>query len=217
MLRNKSHETDPLWHVQLILAVVIVFQLILPDALIPWPRFLVPGLELMVLIVLQLVTPRQAVFTSRVRRLVVIGLIMLIALANVAALQVLVQSLFGHGHIPAANLLLAAGNVYITTAIAFALLYWEMDGGGPGLRRQVGLNSSEHDFLFPQQNFGKDMARRWHPTFVDYLFVSLTNMTAFSPTDTVPLSRRGKLVMATQALVALATVVLVAARAINTL
>src|SRR6266496_3322698 len=150
MLRNKAHNTDPLWHVQLILLGAIGVQLLLPDAGLPLPRYGLITLELLLMLTLQIVTPKKAVFSSALRRFVVILLIALIALTNVAALQHLVSSLLNNGHIAPQNLLISALNVYLTTSVIFALLYWEMDGGGPGQRRVSDL--AIRDFLFPQQN-----------------------------------------------------------------
>jgi uncharacterized membrane protein len=90
-----------------------------------------------------------------------------------------------------------------------------MDSGGPGSRRAA--EAGERDFLFPQQNLGYQVKPTWYPTFLDYLYVAVTNGTAFSPTDTLPLTRRAKLLMGLQALVSLLVVVLVAARAVNVL
>lgn len=214
MLRNKHHSSDPVWHVQLILLVLVAFQLVLPDSLIPWPRFLVPAIEILLVAALYFVTPKTATFSSKLRRLVVMALIIIVAIVNIGTLQILVQALVTEHHITPQSLLLSALSVYATTSIIFSLLYWEMDGGGPGSRRGIDLEKS--DFLFPQQNLQKTEPR-WHPTFIDYLYVSITNMAAFSPTDTMPLSRRAKILMAIQAMVSLGVVILVAGRAINTL
>ena len=97
----------------------------------------------------------------------------------------------------------------------FALWYWEMDRGGPG-KRATG-NDGQPDFLFPQMTDDRIEPRDWRPKFIDYMYVSLTNNTAFSPTDTMPLTHRAKLLMGSQALVSLLTVGLVAARAVNVL
>jgi hypothetical protein len=88
-----------------------------------------------------------------------------------------------------------------------------MDAGGPGHRREA--RDTERDFLFPQSQISG--LSRWYPTFIDYLFVASTNATAFSPTDTLPLSRRAKMLMLFQALVSLIVIALVAARAVNIL
>lgn len=210
-LRNKHHERDPLWHVQLVLVGVIVLQLLLPERLIALPKLLLPVLEVVCLVVLQFVTPKKPVFDSNVRRIFALTLIGVVAIANISSLQLLLQALFTAGKADAPELLSAAVAIYVTNIVVFALLYWEMDGGGPGVRRAN--KNDENDFLFPQQQANV----KWFPTFTDYLYVSTTNATAFSPTDTLPLSRRSKMIMALQAFLSLLVVAIIAARAINIL
>ena len=112
--------------------------------------------------------------------------------------------------------LLASGAaIWGTNIIAFALWYWELDRGGPAARA---LGHRPHpDFLFPQMTTPDVSDPDWEPRFADYLYVSFTNATAFSPTDTMPLSRWAKLAMMIQSVIALATVAMVLARAINIL
>lgn len=212
---NKSHNHDPLWHVQITLLGVIILQILLPDNLNALPKYILPTLELLCLVVLQFVTPKTPIFSSKIRRLVAIILIVLIAVANASSLQLLIHALFEATKADAPSLLIAAVSIYVTNVVIFGLLYWEMDGGGPGIRRTNDTNS--RDFLFPQQNLSYKQSDPWHPTFVDYLYVSVTNATAFSPTDTLPLTRRSKMIMGGQAFLSLLVVALVAARAINIL
>ena len=104
--------------------------------------------------------------------------------------------------------------IFLTNIIVFCLWYWELDS--PGLSGVIKDNKGKpKHFQFPQTVGQKD--GNWKPTFFDYLYVSITNSTAFSPTDTMPLSHSAKLLMSAQALVALLTVVLVTARAVNIL
>jgi len=97
----------------------------------------------------------------------------------------------------------------------FALWYWELDRGGPDARRRP--RHRQPDFLFPQMVTPACAGPRWAPGFVDYLYVSFTNATAFSPTDTMPLTPWAKMLLLLQALASLLTVALVAARAVNIL
>jgi len=115
----------------------------------------------------------------------------------------------------AARLIANGGSIYLTNIIAFALWYWELDRGGPAARTH-GIERYP-DFLFPQMSSPDLAPPDWEPAFVDYLYMAFTNATAFSPTDVMPLSRIAKLTMALQSAVALATVGLVIARAINVL
>ena len=107
------------------------------------------------------------------------------------------------------------GAIWLTNVIVFALWYWEMDRGGPAARA---CGTHEYpDFLFTQMTAPELVAKDWEPAFLDYLYLSFTNATAFSPTDTLPLSRWAKMTMMFQSAVSLVTVALVVARAVNVL
>jgi uncharacterized membrane protein len=112
-------------------------------------------------------------------------------------------------------LLLGGGEIWVINILAFALVYWELDRGGPAARAHA--VSDLPDFLFQQMQSPGFAPHDWKPAFVDYVYLSFTNATAFSPTDVMPLSRWAKLTMLVQAAVALVIVVLVVARAINAL
>ena len=114
------------------------------------------------------------------------------------------------------ELLLASGaSIWATNVIAFGLWYWEFDRGGP-VRRAEG--TAQHpDLMFPQMASPELAPPDWEPHFVDYLYMSFTNATAFSPTDVMPLARWAKMTMAVQSAVALLVGVLVIARAVNVL
>jgi uncharacterized membrane protein len=115
----------------------------------------------------------------------------------------------------AGPLLRIGGGIWLTNVIVFALWYWELDRGGP-VARACGTRSHT-DFLFAQMTAPEFVDKDWEPAFIDYLYLSFTNATAFSPTDTLPLSRWAKLTMMFQSAVSLATVALVVARAVNVL
>lgn len=113
------------------------------------------------------------------------------------------------------TLLLDALNIWVTNVIVFALWFWSTDRGGPPT---CGLVKRAHaDFLFPQMTLLDREVRDWLPGFVDYVFLAFTNATAFSPTDTLPLTQRAKLLMMAEAMISLLTIALVAARAVNIL
>jgi uncharacterized membrane protein len=105
--------------------------------------------------------------------------------------------------------------IWLTNFLIFALWYWELDRGGPG-RRAAGHDGAP-DLLFPQMSDDRIEPLHWRPTFVDYLYVSLTNATAFSPTDTMPLTHGAKSIMGLQSLVSLVTIGLIISRAVNIL
>jgi len=214
LLRNKHRDYDPVWHVQIIMLVVIGLQLALPDHYIFGVHWFIPALELVLMTLLLATTPKQSVFESSKRRLNVVLLLFTLALSNFYALVRVADQLLQGGKVHnGRELILTAINIYLTNIVIFALLYWEMDAGGPGHRARA--TDVERDFLFPQSQIAS--LSRWRPTFIDYLFVSSTNSTAFSPTDTMPLSRRAKMLMLFQAIVSLTVIALVAARAVNTL
>ncbi|GGB43429.1 hypothetical protein GCM10011380_36100 [Sphingomonas metalli] len=113
------------------------------------------------------------------------------------------------------SLLIDALNIWFTNIIVFALWFWNIDRGGPA---RLGLHDDKRpDFLFPQMIGTGDQDPTWSPGFIDYFYVAFTNATAFSPTDTMPLSAQSKLLMAVEATISLLTVGLVAARAVNIL
>jgi len=212
---NRHRDYDPVWHVQLAVALALVLQLALPDRFAAGPKYVLVALEAALLLFLVITTPRLPEFRSVARRVNALGLIALVSAANIYSLARVANELLAGGRINnGRELILASINIYLTNVIAFGLWYWEMDGGGPGRRRT--LDHHERDFLFPQATMpGADGG--WHPTFLDYLYVSATNATAFSPTDTMPLTRRAKMLMLVQALVSLVALALVAARAVNIL
>jgi hypothetical protein len=115
-----------------------------------------------------------------------------------------------------ARLLLGSGAaIFLTNLIVFGIWYWELDRGGPFARRDA--ERTHPDFMFPQMANPAAAPPDWAPRFLDYLYLSVTNVLAFSPTDTMPLVRWAKVMMTVQAVVALSTTALVIARAVNVL
>jgi uncharacterized membrane protein len=137
-----------------------------------------------------------------------------LSVANLLALALLVTRI-ADGSVAGGPLLLAAAEIWTANAIVFALWYWELDGGGPPVR--LAHPGGRRDFAFVQMLNPELAEPGWHPRFVDYLYVSFTNASAFSPSDTLPLTRWAKLLMLLQSWVSIVTVVLVAARAVSML
>lgn len=193
-----------------------VLQLVLPERLTPGPRLLLPVLELVTLAALMAADPgRMERRVPALRRLSLL-LVGLLSVANIASGTALVVDLVtGHGSDDPATLLRNGAAVYVTNVLVFGLWYWELDRGGP-VARAHGLRQ-QPDFLFPQMQATDLVGPDWEPRFPDYLYLAFTNVTAFSPTDTLPLSRWAKMLMAVQAGLALVLVALVFARAINVL
>ena len=213
---NKNLPHEPVWHVQIAMLGAIILQLLLSDRYAIISRNLLVGIEALLLISLSFTTPRERIFQSLGRRINVILLLLLTGAANGYALVEVARRLLQSGHVNnGRELILTAVNIYLTNIIIFGLIYWEMDGGGPGQRMQAAKH--EQDFLFPQEQYEGYRHPQWRPTFIDYLYVSSTNGMAFSPTDTMPLSRRAKMLMLVQATISLVAIALVAARAVNIL
>ncbi len=150
----------------------------------------------------------------RARRVVALALTAIVTFAVALSALLLVQGLLA-GRAEAGPLLLSAAIVWFSNVLVFALWYWELDAGGPHHRHVGPLVST--DFFFPQMVAGGEHAVNWCPEFLDYLFLAFNTSTAFSPTDTMVLARRAKLLMMLQSLISLVTVAVLAARAINTL
>jgi hypothetical protein len=152
------------------------------------------------------------------RREIVIGLLTLVWVFNVLGVVVLVASLVAHSaiRITGAQLLASGGAVWFTNAIAFGLAFWELDCGGP-VARALATTARQPDFQFPQDENPQLARAGWAPRLWDYFYVSLTNATAFSPTDSMPLTRPAKALMAAESMLSVVTVLLVAARAVNIL
>jgi hypothetical protein len=212
---REAERGDAYWPAQLAILGVLGLHLALPDKLLIGPRWLIPALEGALLLGLVVTTPRRHVYESRARRGAAMLLTGLVSAANTVALGLLVHYLLGGGRASGHSLILSAIDIWLTNVVVFGLWYWEMDRGGPGARLRA--EQPPPDFLFPQMATSELGQPGWRPGFVDYLYVSFTNASAFSPTDTMPLTTRAKLLMLVQALASLITVALVAGRAVNIL
>ncbi|MCX6729782.1 MAG: hypothetical protein NTV95_04070 [Candidatus Saccharibacteria bacterium] len=215
LLANKHHDIDPVWHVQILVVAAVIMQFILPQTFSAEPRQLIAILSFLLVIALSFTTPKAAVFQSIGRRINVIVLVALLGVANTYSLYRVANQLLEGKISNGRDLVLTALNIFLTNIVVFALLYWEIDGGGPG-KRKIAKNH-ERDFMFPQHNLTDFESKKWIPTFVDYFYVSSTNAMAFSPTDAMPLSRRIKMLMLTQSIVSLTTIALIISRAVNIL
>ncbi len=223
-----THAFD-FWLARASVVVVAVLQLLLVNRLGIEPHWLAPALEMSLIIPLSAATAwtqsnvrkasadrhwQRVARQRRAIRFVALFITALITVLNCAALLHLVTALLSGGAKEnGQSLLLDALNLWFTNVIAFTLWYWSIDRGGPASR---GVTRKEvDDFLFPQMTLGAKGI--WSPGYVDYLFLSFTNATAFSPTDTMPLTPRAKLLMMAQSGISLMTIALVAARAVNIL
>jgi hypothetical protein len=206
--------------------VAIVTYALLPETLLFAPRFVIPAIELVLLVALVVTNPRRMLRQTRLSRAVAAALAALVIAANLVALVLLVTDLTS-SEPSGADLLLGAMQVWITNVIGFALLFWELDRGGPVARRMKRRDElPPADWRFSQDENSDAVSEvamtasresGWIPIFVDYLYTSLTNSSAFSPTDTMPLSSRAKLLMGLEATAALCTTLIVIARAVGSL
>jgi hypothetical protein len=134
--------------------------------------------------------------------------------AIAASVAVLLRRLI-NGDITAPNLLRDAALLWLANIVVFSMWYWEIDGGGPQQRHMEGYRAT--DFVFPQTALSERFGQGWMPGYIDYLFVAFNSSSAFSPTDTLVLSQRAKVLMMAQALISISTLTVLAARAVNTL
>jgi len=204
------------WPAAIAVLVAIVLQLSLPSDLAPHPQLLLPAVELMLFLVLVVGNPKRMNREWRYLRITGVGLVVVASVATAWSAALLLDRLVTGGKgIQPVHLLLWGGAVWLTNVIVFALWFWEMDRGGPAARA---LARKVHpDFLFSQMTVPDLVNVDWEPAFVDYLYLSFTNATAFSPTDTLPLSRWAKLTMMAESTVSFVTVALIVARAVNVL
>lgn len=196
--------------------VAIVLQVLLPERLEIHPSWLLPGLEAALGLGLTVANPHRINRSSRVLRGTSLLVIAMISLANGWSAALLVRGLVeGTASSNAAVLLGTGAAIYLTNIIVFGLWYWEFDRGGPVARAQALRRYP--DFMFPQMANPELAPPDWNTRFFDYLWLSYTNATAFSPTDVMPLSRWAKQLMLLQSAISLVTVALVVARAVNIL
>lgn len=213
--RRETHG-EQRWPAAVTVAAAIALQLALPSSLVFRPRWVLPACQALLLAVLVAANPGRITRLEPKWRAVSLALIAVMSGANAWSAVRLVDGLVsGTSTQDPSSLLLTGGAIWITNVIALAVWYWELDRGGPAARAAGERNYP--DFLFPQMTSHDLAPPDWEPSFVDYLYVSFTNATAFSPTDVMPLTRWAKLLMLAQSAVSLSTVALVIARAVNIL
>jgi hypothetical protein len=194
-------------------------------------RWLAPTVELILLVPLTVLSLRaeliawhahtrrdweSAAWYRRVNLALGEALVVIISLSNARSLTVLLRALLAGSTHNGRSLLLDALNIWTTNVIVFGIWYWELDRGGPSIDPVAPRRRSE--FIFPQMTLRPDVEGAGAPpTFIDYIFLSFTTSTAFSPTDTMPLTARMRLLMMLEATTSLLTLAIVAARAVNIL
>lgn len=202
----------PRWPGAVALLSIGASYLALSDYVTVVPRFWLPGLMAMLVVVLLIAHTRGRYRLARTISFVLLGVV---SASLVLREFFLVTTLSGRGA-SAFSVLVDAVLIWVSTIVTFAAWYWEIDGGGPDERTRE-THASE-DFLFPQiaQQDGEE-AIGWAPDFLDYLFVSFTTSATFGPTDTPVLSRRGKVLTVVQCMLSLVVVIVLVAWAVDTL
>ena len=213
---NPRPNPEARWPAVFALFSIVGLRIALPRSLAVSPAW-VPLVVVTLLVIPTVLARRmQRLELNRWLGFVIIGIV---TLDMVWSLALLVASLPAHRLAPT-TLLRSAAILWLSNILIFASWYWRLDAGGPNARdyREV---HSEGAFLFPQMTLDASdpdsPANGWSPGFVDYLFLAFNTSTAFSPTDVPVLSRWAKVLMMLQAMISLATIALLAARAVNIL
>lgn len=196
-----------LWIAELTLLIAAGLQLTISKDLIIGPKYMVASLLLLLIVAVAFTAPKRHIGKATQHVTLATLLIAIVSIANAGELALLTSALINDSDIPGKTLLSGALAIFLTNIIVFGLWYWELDSPGLSGRHK----ERPDDFQFPSAAGGHV------PLFFDYLYLSLTNSTAFSPTDTMPLTHTAKALMSVQALISLLTVVLVTARAVNIL
>jgi hypothetical protein len=225
--RKALPQHEPRWHASIAVLAAMALYITLPPRLTIGPVWVAPLLILIVLVPLSILVPRRHRETRRTRFWSIL-LIAIVNFFNLTSVLLLVAGLFKpeKAVLHSAALLLRTGaQIWATNILVFALWFWELDGDGPDSRAHASAATEfeNADFLFPQMQMSLAASSatsqcvdpQWKPVFLDYMYLSFTNSTAFSPTDTLPLSRWAKALMTFEAVISLITIVLVVARSIN--
>lgn len=222
---SKPPAPEPRWHASIAVLAALALYITLPPKLTIGPGWAAPALVLLILIPLLVIAPRQQ-YAMRTRVLG-IALIAIVNFFNLTSVLLLVASFFhpdkASNH-SAAIVLRNGAQIWVTNILVFSLWFWELDSGGPDARARsdAAVKFNTADFLFPQMQMALAGGNtlpcidpRWKPRFLDYLYVAFTNSTAFSPTDTMPLTHWAKFLMTVEALISLVTVAIVVSRAVG--
>ena len=204
------------WPFALAFVVMIALQLTLPERYSLGAWWVLPAIELVVIGALVAANPGRLERRTPMLRRLSLSLIAVASLGTAWSVVKLVTAIVGGGDTGSAADLLAGGAaIWLINVLTFAVWYWELDRGGAP-ERAAGTEPYP-DFLFPQMTAPSLAPKDWRPQFADYLYLAFTNATAFSPTDTLPLSRWAKLTMMLESAISLVTAALVIAKAVNAL
>ncbi|HET8977639.1 MAG TPA: hypothetical protein VFN87_05725 [Solirubrobacteraceae bacterium] len=215
-LLARLRRVDPFWDAQLVLLAAILLQFSLSEKIsVLHPPWVLPALEGVALISLAIASPHPRLRHTPLRRRLSMAVVGLVSLVNMASLVLLINELLKRNRATGPALLGSGLVLWVTNVLLFGVWYWQLDRGGPLAR--AGDDPGFPDFLFVQMSAPEHAPPNWKPRLIDYLYTSFTNATAFSPTDTMPLTPWAKTLMTVQSLTALGTIGLVVARAVNIL
>jgi hypothetical protein len=205
------------WPVVLVLLAVVLILEALPRRIMLFPVWIpyIAGIVVLVPTLGVWLAAKKRLWL-RLERTITLLFFLVAEVGTLMNLANLIRAMIhGAAEINGMQLLTASIAVWITNVLAFSLLYWQIDRGGPEARSNK--ESSRPDWLFPQDGTPEAAPLNWRPTFVDYLFLGFSTATAFSPTDALPITSRAKLLMMIESITSLVTIVVVASRAINIL
>ncbi len=214
-MSNRSTYVEPRWPAILALAAVVALHFSLPAVLSVGPGWLLIAVFSLLATLVSVSHSRGADQVAYMGGLVLISAV---TAAVIVSLVLLIRFLPTHKESPL-DLLQSAASLWISNVLVFAAWYWKLDAGGP-LQREKVKSHDQGAFLFPQMALHPESPTKptgWHPSFIDYLFLSFNTSTALSPTDTQILSHWAKILMMMQSLISLTIIVLLAARAVNIL
>jgi uncharacterized membrane protein len=212
---QRSTEPESRWPAFAAVAIIIAGQTWVATSLSLRPVWLYPTVAGILLLASVAVYIPSRTEPSRALRALSLGLVAVLVIADNVSLVLLVRGIFVGSRLSPPGLLLAGAALWIVNVAVFALMYWELDGGGPEARADG--YGDYPDLVFPQQQTDQQglAPADWKPSFPDYLFVSLTSATAFSPTDAMPYSKQAKLVMGVESTLSFVIAAMLVARAIN--
>jgi uncharacterized membrane protein len=218
---------EPRWHASLAVLAALILYVTLPPRYTIGPAWVAPLIVLIIMVPLLVFSPRRHRETRRTRVWGIL-LIAIVNFFNIVSVILLINGFFHPARTAevqsAANLLRHGLQIWFTNILVFALWFWELDGDGPDARAHANAATEfeNADFLFPQMQLAVmgDTPMRcvdplWKPQFFDYLYLAFTNSTAFSPADTMPLSRWAKALMLVESMISLVTIAVVLARAVS--
>jgi hypothetical protein len=214
---TEAAEIEPRWPVVLVILALLALVAVMPDhyRLLPfWAPFVIAitGCVPIVAVAYSGRKSRWLTIEAVILKLISIFVILL----GTLSLTVLIRDIIlASPETTGLELLTSSVIIWSCNVTGFSLLYWQVDGGGPSGRRQA--DTCPVDWLFAQAAAPERVPSDWRSTFADYLFLAFSTATAFSTTDTLPLTVRAKLLMMLEAMISMIILVVIASRAINVL